>query len=178
MNFINFLNEIDWNKNIIFFIIYMTIILFCISFYFMPVMQSHKLQTLDYKRAQNLNDAINENINKLQIDMDNIRKQNTSLYQNMRNKIDINKLEIYARKYLNNITIQSNEIVNSTNNIEIQSISIKGYANHTKEIIELINNLKELNHSIRIGFPISITKQQDRLKVSLIINIYYSSYNF
>lgn len=176
MKFLDFLNEVDWSKNIIFFIIYIIIILFCLAFYFIPIMQNHKAQTLDYKRMQNLDDAINKNINKLQQDMDSTIKDNTNIYQNMRNKIDITKLEEYIKKYLNNITIKDNGIIESNNNTLIQNISIQGYTKHTKDIVNFISNIKDLNNSIRIGFPINIIKQKDNLKVDLIIQIYYSNH--
>lgn len=178
MKFINFLNEVDWSKNIIFFIIYTMIIFFCLAFYFIPIMQNHKLQTLDYKRTQNLNNAINANIQKLQNEMNITMQQNANTHQNMRNKIDIAKLEEYTKRYFNNATIKDQKITDSNNNITIQSIAIEGYAKHTKEVIDFIDNIKELNHSIRTSFPINIIKQKDLLKVDLKIQIYYSDYKF
>ena len=174
MKFFNFLNDIDWSKNTILFIIYILVVLFCLAFYFIPIMQNHKIQTLDYKRIQNLNAAIAQNENSLQQNMDSVLKENA--HQNIRNKVDMQELENYIKKYINDAAIIDNGIQDSTNNIEIQNIAIQGYTKDTKKIIDFINNLGSLNSSIRIGFPIDITKQGNNLKVNLYINIYYSDY--
>lgn len=174
MKFFNFLNDIDWSKNIILFIVYILIILFCLAFYFIPIMQNHKIETLDYKRIQSLDTAITNNENALQQDLDSILSKND--HHNIRNKIDMQKLEKYIKTYINNAVILDNGIQDSANNIKIQNISIQGYTKHTKEIMDFINNLENLNNNIRIGFPIDIAKQGDNLKVNLYINIYYSDY--
>ena len=174
MKFFDFLNDIDWSKNIILFIIYTLVVLFALAFYFIPIMQNHKIQTLDYKRIQSLDNVIANNENTLQKDLDSLLSANT--HHSIRNKINMQELESYIKKYINNAKIIDNGIQDSTNNIKIQNISIQGHTKHTKEIIDFINNLESLNNNIRIGFPIDITKQENNLKINLSINIYYSDY--
>lgn len=178
MRFFDFLNDIDWSKNIILFIAYIMTILFSLAFYLMPIIQDHKIQNLDYKRTKSLDSAINQNANTLQQNIDTMLKQNINTYQNIRNEINIKDLEEYTKKYINNAVISDNGIKDSANSIKIQNISIQGYTKHTKEIIDFISNLKSFNHSIRVAFPINIMKQKDNLKADFSINVYYSDYKF
>ena len=174
MKFFDFLSDIDWSKNIILLIVYILVVLFCLAFYFIPIMQNHKIQSLDFKRIQSLDNAITNNENTLQNDLDSILKENN--HHSIRNKIDIKSLENYTKKYINNAKIIDNGIKDSTNNIKIQNINISGTTKHTKEILGFIKDLENLNNNIRIGFPIDINKQANNLKVNLSINIYYSDY--
>ena len=128
----------------------------------------------DNASNSNSSTSIAQNENSLQQSMDSVLKENA--HQNIRNKVDMQELENYIKKYINDAAIIDNGIQDSTNNIKIQNIAIQGYTKDTKKIIDFINNLGSLNSSIRIGFPIDITKQGNNLKVNLYINIYYSDY--
>ncbi|RAX54956.1 hypothetical protein CCY99_02095 [Helicobacter sp. 16-1353] len=178
MRILEFLNDIDWSKNIILFIVYIMVVVFCILFYLMPIIQNHRMQTLDYKKIQNLDYTINNNVEILNHNLQTMLEKDKQVYKNIRNKIDVEDLQQYISKFLNNVKIVDEGTESNNDNIEINKIYISGEAKNTQEIISLIENLKLVNNSVRINFPINITKQNNILKVEFGIKIYHSSYQF
>lgn len=176
MKFLDFLNDVDWGKNIIFLIIYMLITMSSVLFYLMPIIDNHKIQTINYKKTQNLDQTINENISLIKNNMQSMLKNNQKIYDNMRNKINMEELKQYIDNYLSNATIIDEGMSAENNDIQINKINIIGNAKNTKDIMNLIEKLENLNNSIRIGFPINITKQNNILKVEISIKVYYSFY--
>lgn len=178
MKIFEFLNDIDWSKNIILFIVYMVVILFCILFYLMPIIQNHRVQMLDYKKTQNLDYTINKNVDILKNNLKTMIEKDNQIYKNIRNKIDIQELQKYISGFLTNVKIVDNKVESKDNNIETNKIYISGEAKSTQEIMSLMESLANLNNSIRIGFPVNIVKQNNVLKIEFAIEVYHSNYAF
>lgn len=178
MRFFEFLNDVDWSKNIILFIIYMAVVLFCILLYLTPIIQNHRIQMLDYKKIQNLDYTISNNTEIFKSNLQAMEKKNQDIYKDMRNELNINDLQKYISKFLSNAKILDGGISIDDNSIKTHTIHISGEVKSTKNIMALMDSLTKLNNSIRIGFPINITKHNNLLKVEFAIVVYNSTYQF
>lgn len=179
MRIFDFINDIDWSKNIIFFILYMTIISLSVIFYLAPIIQNHKLQTQDYKKSQNLQSSINKNMALLQDNLEKITRENNVIYKSMRHQINLKDIEKYLADFMTHITITDNGVESKDNDTQIQHITISGNIKGTRNLISLFENIDKLGNSIRIAFPLKIEKQNNAshtLKATFGFDVYYSNY--
>lgn len=179
MKLFDFVNDIDWSKNIVYLIVYILIISFCALFYLLPIIQNHRTQTFDYKKSQNLESNINLNIDALNRELQATMTQNATIRQNMRNHIDLKALEKHLSAFMTRLKVSDLGIHESDEHIQIQRVSVSGHITSTTKLIALIESLDGLENSVRLAFPLDIQKPQNArngLNVSFALHIYYSTY--
>ncbi|RDU65508.1 hypothetical protein [Helicobacter sp. MIT 14-3879] len=176
MRFIEIINEIDWGKNVIFLILYINIIIICVFFYLIPMLDTYRTTVAEYKKMYNLDMQVKNTLGQLNKNNNNTLKENAVIFKNLRSNIKIENIQNYVNKYLSNAKLEDLETKELENNIKINTIKIYGNANSINNIIELINNLTSLDASIRVFFPLVIHKKQNILYLEISIAIYTSTY--
>ncbi|MDE6885858.1 MAG: hypothetical protein K2P17_02280 [Helicobacteraceae bacterium] len=178
MKIFDFLNEIDWTKNIIFLLVYISVIIVCVYFYLIPTIDSYKAQMLDYKKALNLENQIKQNLTQASQDRENVIDGNLHIFSNFRNKLNIETINKIANQYFFNVKIQNLGTEDKpSNELEITTIRINANSKNTNNIIKFLNSLSSLEYSIRIAFPIKINKSDyGDLDIALSLMFYNSTH--
>lgn len=178
MKIFDFLNEIDWTKNIIFLLVYISVIIVCVYFYLIPTIDSYKAQMLDYKKALNLENQIKQNLTQASQDRENVVDGNLHIFSNFRNKLNIETINKIANQYFFNVKIQNLGTEDKpSNELEITTIRINAKSKNTNNIIKFLNSLSSLEYSTRVAFPIKINKSDyGDLDIELSLIFYNSTH--
>lgn len=176
MNFKELINGIDWNKNIIMLIIYSAVIVVYIHYYLMPIVNAHKENIINYKRANNIENKISINKSEIENKLKEKLEQTRITYKELRKNIEIKEIQEYIKKYISNVNIKEIGKQIIPEQIEITTLKITGELKKSIDIIDLVNNINNVKNSIRVSLPIDIKKDSNKIKVDFIIDIYRSTY--
>lgn len=172
---LNFIENVDWNKNIIFLILYVSIIVMCAFFYLFPIMDSYKSAIMEYRKTNILDTQINTTLSHLQQTQDSFLKDNEDIFNRLKKSIDMSEIRQFVASHIKDVKITDLGVINGENGIKIQTLKINGKTNNIKHIKSLIANISTLENSIRIAFPISIHKDKNMLFVEISMMIYNST---
>ena len=172
----NFISNIDWGKNVLMLILYISIVVLGVIFYLFPIIQSHKAQTIDFKKAQNLNQTISGNANFLKNNLESLLAKST--HDDIRNVLDVAELKEHIALFIDRLRLEDRGIEYLANKLHKRTLIIHGETKDTRQIVRLIDNLANLHSSMRVGFPLNITKNGATLSVDFVIEIYHSDYAF
>lgn len=178
MGFKDLINSIDWNKNIIMLIMYSVIIMIYTNSYLMPIIDDHKINLMEHKRSNSLENQINLNKNSVEKQLKEKLEQARDIYDWLRKDADVDSIKEYmVKKHMSHVKIQKldNHIMNDE--IEITKFQISGELAKSTDIIGLISNINEVKNSIKVSLPINIRKEANKIKVDFIIDVYHSTYN-
>ena len=175
MSFLNFIDSVDWNKNIIFLIVYVSIVALCAFLYLFPIMDSYKSAIMEYRKTNILDTQINTTLTQLQTQQDSFLKDNAEIFTRLKKEIDISKIRQFVASHIKDVEIDDLGVIDAENGIRIQTLKITGKTSDLKQIKNLIANISTLENSVRIAFPISIRKENNSLFVEMSMMIYNST---
>lgn len=174
MNFFDFIEHIDWNKNIIFLILYICIVVLCVFVYLFPLMDHYKASVVEYRKTEILDTQINSALSHLQRTKSELLRENAATFARLDKKFDLSQVQKYADSYLTGAKIKDLGVRDSENGIKIRTLEISGESRNLGHIKNFVTNIEALENSVRVAFPIIISKDSPRgaLKVRLSIMIY------
>lgn len=177
MSVFDIIDNVDWNKNIIFLILYVTIVVMSVFLYLVPLMDNYKSVIMEYRKTNILDNQINTTLDKLKGNEDSILQDNIAVFERLGQKADIKAIQKYARTYIKGAKVEDLGVAQAENGITIHSFKITGQARSLSNIKNLLANLSHLENSVRIAFPITIAKNEKRriLNTEISIMIYNTS---
>lgn len=177
MRIFDIINNVDWNKNIIFLVLYITIVVLCVFLYLTPLMDTYKSTIMEYRKTNILDNQINVTLDKIKGNEDSILRENLSVFERLSRKITAKELQKYAMSFISGVKVNDLGITNAENGIKIHSFKITGQTKSISNLKNLLGNLSALQNSVRIAFPIIISKDEKRkiLGVEITLMVYNSS---
>lgn len=177
MSVFDIIDNVDWNKNIIFLILYVTIVVMSVFVYLVPLMDNYKSVIMEYRKTNILDNQINTTLDRLKGNEDSIFQDNIAVFTRLGQKADIKAIQKYARTYIKGAKVEDLGVAQAENGITIHSFKITGQARSLSNIKNLLANLSHLENSVRIAFPITIAKDEKRriLNTEISIMIYNTS---
>lgn len=175
MSIFNFIDNVDWNKNIIFLLLYVSIVALCVFLYLFPIMDSYKSAIMEYRKTNILDTQIHTTLTHLQQTQDDFLQDNISIFQKLKKEPNISEIRQYVASHIKDSEIADLGVVNGENHIKIQTLKINGKTNNIEHIKNLIANISTLENSIRIAFPIIIKKDKNMLFTEISMMIYNST---
>lgn len=177
MRIFDIINNVDWNKNIIFLVLYITIVVLCVFLYLTPLMDTYKSTIMEYRKTNILDNQINVTLDKIKGNEDSILRENLSVFERLSRKITAKELQKYAISFIDGVKVNDLGITNAENDIKIHSFKITGQTKSISNLKNLLGNLSALQNSVRIAFPIIISKDEKRkiLDIEITLMAYNSS---
>lgn len=177
MSFLNFIDSVDWNKNIIFLIVYVSIVALCAFLYLFPIMDSYKSAIMEYRKTNILDTQINTTLTQLQTQQDSFLKDNAEIFSRLKREIDISEIRQFVASHIKDVAIDDLGVIDAKNGIRIQTLKIKGKTSDLEQIKSLIANISTLENSVRIAFPIIIYKKGNTFFIEMNLQIYNAESN-
>lgn len=177
MSIFDIIDNVDWNKNIIFLVLYITIVVLCVFIYLMPLMDNYKSVIMEYRKTNILDNQINTTLDRLKGSETDILRDNMEVFERLQHKLSAKDLQKYARTHIKGANVEDLGVVEAENGIMIHSFKITGQTRRLLDIRNLLSNVKALPNSVRIAFPITITKDERRgvLEFEVALMIYNST---
>lgn len=177
MSIFDIIDSVDWNKNIIFLVLYITIVVLCVFIYLMPLMDNYKSVIMEYRKTNILDNQINTTLDRLKGSEIDILRDNMEVFERLRHEITVKDLQKYARTHIKGANIEDLGVVEAENGIMIHNFKIFGQTRKLIDIKNLLANIATLENSVRIAFPITITKEQRRgvLNAEISLMVYNST---
>lgn len=169
----DFIDNIDWNKNIIFLILYMSIIVLCVYIYLTPVMDSYKSAIMEYRKTNVLESQLDSALNNLQKQQEVFLSENIEVFKRLQTLPKQEEIHAYMMKYLRNVKVA--ELGVSGDEIKIHRFKITGRTTNIINIKNLITDISTLEASAKITFPLSIRKDKKTLFVEMEVEVYTKS---
>lgn len=165
------INSVDWNKNIIFLVVYITIVVLSVFLYLVPLMDNYKSVIMEYRKTNILDNQINATLDNIKSNEDNILRENIEVFKRLSHKATAKDLQKYAMSFINGVKVKDLGVVDAENGIKIHSFKITGNTRSISNIKNLISNLFTLPNSVRIAFPIILSKNEKRKMLNIEINL-------
>lgn len=175
MNFTDTINSIDWSKNIVMLVIYTSIIMICFNAYLLPIVEEHKDYAIGQKRINNLFNKIDSEASNLEEQFKLQFNQNKYVYDSIRKTIDIKDVENYLSKYIENIKVELKG-TKKDGDLNITTLHVSGSIEKSENIIDAINKLNNLDNSVKISFPLTMKKNQNKLNIDLYIQLFFTTH--
>lgn len=177
MSIFDIIDNVDWNKNIIFLVLYITIVVICIFIYLVPLMDNYKSVIMEYRKTNILDNQINTTLDRLKGSEKDILKDNAVVFERLHSEMNAKDLQKYATSYIKGAKVEDLGVVDAENSIKIHSFKITGQTRKLANIKNLLANISTLKNSVRIAFPITISKDERRgiLEFEIAIMIYNST---
>ncbi len=177
MSIFDIIDNVDWNKNIIFLVLYITIVVLCVFIYLVPLMDNYKSVIMEYRKTNILDNQINTTLDRLKGSETEILRDNMEVFERLQHKMTAKDLQKYARTHIKGANVEDLGVVEAENGILIHSFKITGHTRKLLNIRNLLSNVRELQNSVRIAFPITITKDERRgvLEFEVTLMIYNST---
>lgn len=169
----DFIDNIDWNKNIIYLILYMSIIVLCVYIYLTPVMDSYKSAIMEYRKTNILESQLDSALNSLQKQQETFLSENVEIFKQLQIVPKQEEINAYMMKYLRDVKVA--ELGISGDEIKIHRFKITGRTPNIMNIKNLIIDISTLEASAKITFPLSIRKDKKMLFVEMEIEVYTKS---
>lgn len=158
----DFIDNIDWGKNLIFLIVYAGIVSLCIFIYLVPIMDNYKSAIMEYRKTNILDNQINTTLERLKQSEANLVRNNSEVFARLGREVDLKELQTFARAHIKGAKVADMGIAEAENGIAIHSFKITGQTRNLASVKNLIASVSELESSVRIAFPITINKRQGR----------------
>lgn len=171
MSILDIIDNVDWNKNIIFFIIYITIVVLGVFMYLMPLMDIYKSVVMEYRKTNILDNQINATLEQLKGNETSILQENIAVFERLQHKADIKAIQKYARTYIKGAKVEDLGTKDAENGIKVQGFKIIGEARNLSSIKNLLAHIDTLPNSVRITFPITIHKDERRRVLNVEISL-------
>lgn len=168
----DFIDNIDWNKNIIFLILYMSIIVLCVYIYLTPVMDSYKSAIMEYRKTNVLESQLDSALNNLQKQQEVFLSENIEVFKRLAKEVDSAEIKVFASNYLKVIKISDLGIKNGENGTKIHRFKLEGKSQNLAKIKDLIANISTLPNITHIAFPLTIRKNASTFFIELELWIY------
>ena len=177
MSIFDIIDNVDWNKNIIFLVLYITIVVLCVFIYLVPLMDNYKSVIMEYRKTNILDNQINATLDRLKGSETDILRDNMEVFERLQHKLSTKDLQKYARTHIKGANVEDLGIVEAENGILIHSFKITGQTRRLLNIRNMLSNVRALQNSVRIAFPITITKDERRgvLEFEVALMIYNST---
>ena len=177
MSVFDIIDSVDWNKNIIFLILYVTIVVMSVFVYLVPLMDNYKSVIMEYRKTNILDNQINATLDNIKGNEDNILRENIAVFERLAHKADIGTIQKYARTYIKGAKVEDLGVAEAENGITIHSFKITGQTRNLANVKNLLANISTLQNSVRIAFPIVLAKDEKRriLNAEISIMIYNTS---
>ncbi len=174
MRIVDIINSVDWNKNIIFLVLYITIVVMGGFFYLVPLMDSYKSVIMEYRKTNILDNQINARLDNIKSNEENMLRENIAVFERLSRQITAKELQKYASTFINGVKVADLGVTEAENNIKIHSFKITGNTRNLTNIKNLIRNLSTLQNSVRIAFPIVLAKDSNhkRLNIEITLMVY------
>lgn len=172
MRFLNFIDNIDWNKNIFYLIIYVSIIVLCAFFYLFPIMDNYKSAVMEYRRTNVLDAQIEGTLASLNTAQEKFLNENVEIFTKLAKAVDEAEIRAFASNYLKEINISDLGVKNGENNLKIHHFKLEGKARNLAQIKDLIANISTLPNTTRIAFPLIIRKKANTFFIDMELWIY------
>lgn len=158
----DFIDNIDWGKNLIFLIVYAGIVSLCIFIYLVPIMDNYKSAIMEYRKTNILDNQINTTLERLKQSEANLVRENSAVFTRLGREVDLKELQTFARTHIKGAKVADMGIAEAENGIAIHSFKITGQTRSLASVKNLIASVSGLESSVRIAFPITIHKRQGR----------------
>ena len=168
----DFIDNIDWNKNIIFLILYVSIVVLCVYIYLFPVMDSYKSAIMEYRKTNVLESQLDSALSSLQRQQNTFLDENAEVFTRLAKAVDIAEIRAFASKYLKENKISDLGIKNTENDIKIHRFKLEGKSQNLTQIKDLIANITTLPSIARIAFPLTIHKTSNTFFIEMELWIY------
>ena len=177
MSIFDIIDNVDWNKNIIFLVLYITIVVLCVFIYLVPLMDNYKSVIMEYRKTNILDNQINATLDRLKGSETDILRDNMEVFERLQHKLSAKDLQKYARTHIKGANVEDLGVVEAENGILIHSFKIMGQTRRLLNIRNMLSNVRALQNSVRIAFPITITKDERRgvLEFEVALMIYNST---
>ena len=177
MSVFDIIDSVDWNKNIIFLILYVTIVVMSVFVYLVPLMDNYKSVIMEYRKTNILDNQINATLDNIKGNEENILRENIAVFERLSHKADIGTIQKYARTYIKGAKVEDLGVAEAENGITIHSFKITGQTRSLANVKNLLANISTLQNSVRIAFPIVLAKDEKRriLNAEISIMIYNTS---
>lgn len=177
MSIFDIIDNVDWNKNIIFLVLYITIVVLCVFIYLVPLMDNYKSVIMEYRKTNILDNQINATLDRLKGSETDILRDNMEVFERLQHKLSAKDLQKYARTHIKGANVEDLGVVEAENGILIHSFKITGQTRRLLNIRNMLSNVRALQNSVRIAFPITITKDERRgvLEFEVALMIYNST---
>lgn len=166
----DFIDNIDWNKNIIYLILYVSIVALCVYIYLSPVMDSYKSAIMEYRKTNILESQLDSALDNLQKQQEIFLSENIEIFKRLQNIPKQEEINAYVMKYLRNIQVADLGV--SGDEIKIYRFKITGRTPNIMNIKNLISDISALEASTKITFPLSIRKNKNMLFVEMEVEVY------
>ncbi|MGX2983438.1 hypothetical protein [Helicobacter sp. 23-1045] len=167
----DFIESIDWSKNIVFLLLYAGILVACASLYLLPVMDSYKSAVTELRKTDILKTQLDSAISALKAEQEAFLSENAEVFTKLQKSPDKSEITKYANKYLKDIKI-AESTAESTENITIHTFKISGKSQNLGKIKDLTANISTLQNSAKIAFPLTIRKEKNTLFVEISVEVY------
>ena len=177
MSIFDIIDNVDWNKNIIFLVLYITIVVLCVFIYLVPLMDNYKSVIMEYRKTNILDNQINATLDRLKGSETDILRDNMEVFERLQHKLSAKDLQKYARTHIKGANVEDLGVVEAENGILIDTFKIMGQTRRLLNIRNMLSNVRALQNSVRIAFPITITKDERRgvLEFEVALMIYNST---
>lgn len=177
MSIFDIIDNVDWNKNIIFLVLYITIIVLAVFIYLVPLMDNYKSVIMEYRKTNILDNQINTTLDRLKGSEINILRDNMAVFERLQHNLSTKDLQQYANAYIKGANVEDLGVAEAENGIKIHSFKITAQTRKLSNVKHLLTNISTLQNSVRIAFPITITKDERRgvLNVEISLMVYNST---
>lgn len=172
MRFLDFIDNVDWNKNIFYLIIYISIVVLCVFFYLFPIMDSYKSAVMEYRRTNVLDNQIEGTLASLKAGREKFLSENAEIFTRLAKAVDSTEIRAFAGNYIKEIKISDLGIKNSENGIKIHRFKLEGKSRNLAQIKDLIANISTFPNIARIAFPLTIRKNANIFFIEMELWIY------
>ncbi|MGX3011005.1 hypothetical protein ACWIUD_05520 [Helicobacter sp. 23-1044] len=168
----DFIESIDWSKNIVFLLLYAGILVACASLYLLPVMDSYKSAVTELRKTDILKTQLDSAISALKAEQEAFLSENAEVFTKLQKSPDKSEITKYANKYLKDIKIAESTAESTESNITIRTFKISGKSQNLGKIKDLTANISTLQNSAKIAFPLTIRKEKNTLFVEISVEVY------
>lgn len=177
MRLLNFIENVDWNKNIFYLIIYVSIIVLCVFLYLLPMIDNYKSFIMEYRKTSVLDSQIESMLAILKAEQEKFSQNNIETFNRLTKSVDSTDIVAFIGNYIKEINMKDLGIAKTQNDIKIHYFKITGKSQNLEKIKHLIADISTLPNIVRIAFPLIIYKKGNTFFIEMNLQIYNAESN-
>ncbi len=163
---------IDVIKNFLFFFFYIILTLFIIATILAPSVKLFKKTKNYYFQIKENFETTQKEYQQLFSQLQSLKEKNKKIINNLQNHFNINDFKLFAKKYMQIISIQKQKTLPYKEKFITTSYLITAKIKSPEDFYKFIDALKNYKNLIRVYFPFDFVKEKNEIKLTFKIEVY------
>lgn len=169
-------NENSTIRLLIYILTFLVLILLILLFFIIPNIKSYKISQVELKNIEKKIDDLKQKEDSLKSDLKKINSENRFIIDKFDRDFNKSKFVKFANRYLQDIKITE---IKDKNSSKFREYKFSAYSKNSspKEFFKFIESLKDYESVVKVNFPILLEKQNQKIFIKLVLDIYRSIKN-